>query len=167
MQVGFSSYFSSGSRYLSDSALQRACYTVRFLLADIYAVRNSYYKMYGRFALMGVRELTTHIPEHTSLGAWWNTRARGLGATRSRPVSTAGEENALCQSSDRYRTEDILLHEFSHGVHLLGARYALPNFDNRVKALYNAAKRARRWAGTYAMSTDHEYFVSSHELTFF
>lgn len=74
---------------------------MRFVFADSYAARNSYYKMYGRFALMGVNEVTTHIPEHTSLGAWWNDRARGLGATTDRPVSTAGEENALCLSNDR------------------------------------------------------------------
>ncbi len=45
---------------------------------------------------MGVNEVTTDIPEHTSLGSYWNERARGLGATWGRPVSTAGEENALC-----------------------------------------------------------------------
>ena len=49
---------------------------------------------------MGVNEVTTHIPEHTSLGSWWNGRARGLGATTDRPVSTAGEENALCYRYD-------------------------------------------------------------------
>ncbi len=58
------------------------------------------FQKYGRFALMGVNEVTTHIPEHTSLGSWWNDRARGLGATVDRPVSTAGEENALCYRSD-------------------------------------------------------------------
>lgn len=48
---------------------------------------------------MGVNEVTTHIPEHTSLGSWWDSRARGLGATLDRPVSTGGEENALCYRS--------------------------------------------------------------------
>ncbi len=51
---------------------------------------------------MGVNEVTTHIPEHTSLGSWWNDRARGLGATVDRPVSTAGEENALCYRLDHF-----------------------------------------------------------------
>jgi hypothetical protein len=81
--------------------MKRACYVARFLMADRADVRQSYYRMYGRFALMGEREVTTHIPEHRSLGAWWNQRARGLGATPERPVSTAGEENALCRRSDR------------------------------------------------------------------
>lgn len=87
--------------------MKRACYVVRFVFADRPELRNSYYKMYGRFALMATTEVTTDIPEHRDLGAWWNTRARGLGATRERPVSTAGEENALCLSSDRYRWASV------------------------------------------------------------
>ena len=59
---------------------------------------------------MGVNEVTTHIPEHTSLGSWWNGRARGLGATTDRPVSTAGEENALC-----YRYMDLSAIHFMAG----------------------------------------------------
>ncbi len=104
--------------------------------------------------------MTTHIPEHASLGAWWNTRARGLGATRDRPVSTGGEENALCYTNDRYRIEDIVLHEFSHGLHLLGASYAISGFDNKVRWLYNSARSSGKWANTYSLSTDHEYYVS-------
>ena len=95
---------------------------------------------------------------------WWDTRARGLGATRTRPVSTAGEENALCLTHDSYYVEDILLHEFSHGLHLLGLRYSIPNFDSRLKALYNSAKAKGLWQNTYALSTGHEYFVSIHVL---
>ena len=55
--------------------------------------------------------------------------------------------------------EDILLHEFAHGLHLLGARYTLPGFDSRLRALYDSHRRTGKWAGTYAMSTDHELFV--------
>ena len=51
---------------------------------------------------MGADEVTTDIPEHTTLGQWWDKRARGLGATRSRPVSTGAEENVLCYSDDLY-----------------------------------------------------------------
>ena len=64
---------------------------VRFILADRYDIRNSYYKKYGRFALMGVNEYTTNIPEHAFLGASWNQRARGLGATTYVPSSSVNE----------------------------------------------------------------------------
>ncbi len=63
-------------------------------------------------------------------------------------------------SNDRYRVEDILMHEFSHGAHLLGTFYAIPGWDARLKSLYNSARARGLWAGTYAISTDHEYWVS-------
>ena len=87
---------------MPDNALKRACYVVRVLLADRYDVRNSFYKLSGRLGVIGAREGTTDIPEHSHLGRWWDQRARGLGATPSAPISTGGEENVLCYRQDRY-----------------------------------------------------------------
>ncbi|XP_005090893.2 uncharacterized protein LOC101864584 [Aplysia californica] len=148
------------SRYVSDPALRRACYTLRFLLASHSAVRQSFYRMSGRVAVIGVNEGTTSIPEHSHLPPWWNQRARGLGATPSAPVSTGGEENVLCLRTDRYN-QDIYLHESAHGVHLLGAAYGIPGWDRRLRSLYNQARSRGLWANTYSMSTPEEYFVSS------
>ena len=68
------------------------------------------------------RELTTHIPEHRFLDPnFWNERARGLGGTLHLPLTTGAEENVLCLPSDRYKDQDILLHEFAHGVNLVSA----------------------------------------------
>ena len=145
---------------MTDSALKRACYVTRFLMADHSGVREWYYRLSGRVAVIGAHEQTTQIPEHSWLPPWWNQRARGLGATETAPVSTGGEENLLCYTNDRYRNEDIFLHEFSHGVHLLGAKYAISGWDSRLQQLYATAKRTGLWANTYAMSTDKEYFVS-------
>ena len=86
----------SGSSRVSDNALRRACYTLRFLFAGHSRVRNSFYRLSGRVALIGRTEGTNWIPEHSNLPAWWNDRARGLGATTHAPVSTGGEENVLC-----------------------------------------------------------------------
>ncbi|CAG5114677.1 unnamed protein product, partial [Candidula unifasciata] len=79
-----------------DDALRRACYTLRFLLAGNWAVRESFYRYSGRVAVIGRDEGTTSIPEHSNLPSWWNLRARGLGATPHAPVSSGGEENVLC-----------------------------------------------------------------------
>ena len=46
-------------------------------------------------------EYTTDIPEHSHLEDYWDGRARGLGGTSHNPVSTGGEENALCMKQDR------------------------------------------------------------------
>ena len=47
----------AGSSRLSDEALRRACYTVRFLFADRPDVRQAYYEAYGRFAIMATTEV--------------------------------------------------------------------------------------------------------------
>lgn len=44
-------------------------------------------------------------------GTDWNARARGLGATLARPISTRAEENAIHYANGRYYGEDILVRE--------------------------------------------------------
>eukprot|EP00058_Branchiostoma_floridae_P018361 XP_002603850.1 hypothetical protein BRAFLDRAFT_129677 [Branchiostoma floridae] len=148
-----------GSSIVPDEAIRRACYDVLFMLADRKDLRDSYYNYYGRAAIMAETEVTLDIPEHSNLDESYNTRARGLGATVSRPVSTGAEENVLCYSSDRYKSEDIFLHEFSHGIDLLGARQVMPSWRSRLQAAFNSAKAAGLWANTYADDTIDEYFA--------
>ena len=93
--------FNLGSINLSDDAMMRACYTVRFMFADRADTRQSYYKYYGRFALIGAYERTTQIPEFSDMDPCWDQRARGFGATPWKPVSLGAEENALCYNNDR------------------------------------------------------------------
>ena len=57
--------------------------------------------------------------------SWWNQRARGLGAMVGVPISTGGEENLRCLSSDRYRGDDIFFHEASHSVAVSYWRFSL------------------------------------------
>ena len=46
-----------GSEKVPDEALQRACYVLRFLLADIRLLREKYFRSYGRVAIMAVDEV--------------------------------------------------------------------------------------------------------------
>ena len=149
------------SARVPDAALRRACYIVRFLFADVRAVRDSYRQRRGRVAVIGRAERTTQIPEHSSLGPSWDSRARGLGATDAAPVCTIGEENLLRYGypADRWHSEDIGLHEFAHGLHLLGARYAMPAWERRLEAAYSAAIRRGLWTNTYAATNHIEYFA--------
>jgi len=86
--------------------------------------------MINRGAYVGIMartEVTTDIPEHAHLAndpdTDWNQRARSLGGTPNNPITTAGEENLLCLTEDRYRGENILVHEFAHGIHLIGIAF--------------------------------------------
>ncbi|XP_064645760.1 uncharacterized protein LOC135499048 [Lineus longissimus] len=157
-----------GSQKVTDSALRRACYLVRFLFADRPDVREMFYKKYTRFGLMAYDEMTSDIPEHKHLTphSYWDGRARGLGPTLDWPIVTGGEENTVCLKADRYTTEDIPLHELAHGVAQHGARYAIPDFDERLDALYAAAKASGEWNSTYAMTNSGEYWAEATQSFF-
>ncbi|KAL3846996.1 hypothetical protein ACJMK2_017936 [Sinanodonta woodiana] len=122
--------------------------------------------MSGRVAVVGENEQTTDIPEHHFLNDSWNARSRGLGATEQAPVSSGGEENILCHTNDRYRPEDIFLHEVSHAVHLLGAKFAISGWDSRLQQVYNHAKSSGLWSSTYALTNYIEYFAEGAQSFF-
>jgi len=117
-----------------------------------------------RIAIMAESEVTTDIPEHSDLNTTfpetdWDTRARGLGATNARPASSAGEENLLCLSTDRYLGEDIFVHEFAHTIHIMGMNNIDSSFETELARIYNAAMAAGLWADTYAATNFTEYFA--------
>ena len=157
------------SENAADAALIRACYVVRFMLADRYDIRNEMYLRYGRVGVIGVHELTTDIPEHSWLDSWWDTRARGLGPTDYYPICTNSEENLLCYGypPDRWHSEDIMVHEVAHSVHLLGAKYVINNFEQRLHAIYDTRKDEKsQWANTYAMTNHVELFAEAAQIYF-
>ena len=117
-----------------------------------------------RIAVMSKDELTTDIPEHSDLNRAfpetnWDTRARGLGATAVRPVTSCAEENLLCYPDDRYAGEDILVHEFAHTIHQFAIRYLDRGFDKKLNEIYDHAKANGLWKNTYAISNANEYWA--------
>ncbi|XP_052103421.1 uncharacterized protein LOC127736896 [Mytilus californianus] len=159
-------YSIEASDQVSDNALRRACYVVRFMFADNKDVRTSYFKRYGRVAVIGASEETTDIPEHRWLPKRMNERTRGLGATDYAPVCTAGEENASCFCKDRYFLEDIFVHEVAHGAHLLGAKYAIAGWNTKLINQFENAQRTGLWNNTYAMNSSAEYFAEGVQSYF-
>ncbi|XP_078598036.1 uncharacterized protein LOC144874087 [Branchiostoma floridae x Branchiostoma japonicum] len=155
-----------GSSIVPDEALRRACYDVLFMLADRKDIRDSYYNYYGRAAIMADTEVTLDIPEQSNLDSSYNTRARGLGATVSRPVSTGAEENVLCYSTDRYKKEDIFVHEFAHGVDNLGARKAISDWTTRLKAAYDDSLANGLWSNVYPEFTKEEFWAEGVQSFF-
>ena len=105
-------------------------------------------KYYGRIAAASDRD-------------YWNARARGIGGL----FTTVGAENLLALPGDRYRGENILVHEFSHAI--LGA------VEQADPALYRAAERAFAaaaarglWKGDYAGVTLQEYWAEGTQFWF-
>ncbi|WP_437783465.1 hypothetical protein [Sorangium sp. So ce1097] len=147
-----------------DAALLRACSVVVRMLGLRDDVRQAMIANRTRVAVMAETEVTTDIPEHSDLyeafpGTDWDTRARGLGATPARPASSCAEENVLCYPSDPYRGEDILVHEFSHAIAIMGIAFAEPTFDDELEEVFQGAIRAGKWANTYAATNKHEYWA--------
>src|SRR5438105_11721394 len=75
------------SAKVSPFALLEARCLIDHMLADRQDIRASLARQKVRFTVMAASEMTTDVPEHSDLKpkAYWDRRARGLGATRQRP----------------------------------------------------------------------------------
>jgi hypothetical protein len=150
-----------GSAKVDDRAFAEAAYLIEHMLAHKPAIREALVKNKVRCAIMAHDEFTTSVPEHRTLrpASYWNRRARGLGASASRPTVSCAEENLLCLRGDPYGTECILIHEFAHAMHEMGLRDADPTFDRRLDIAFRAAMRAGLWKGKYASVNRMEYWA--------
>jgi hypothetical protein len=159
------------SEKVPDVALYATRETVLRMVSKRRDVLAAMIRSHSRIAIMSVSEVTTNIPEHSDLyvafpGTDWNTRARGLGATLQRPASSCAEENVLRYENDPYYGEDILVHEFTHGIDLTGLRVNDAGWATRLAQIYANARALGRWTNTYAASTKEEYFAEGVQSYF-
>jgi hypothetical protein len=166
--VSASGYPIVSSEKVNDYALREAAYLVDMLLAKRPDVRAAMIASGSRLIVIAHDEFTTDIPEykHLTPKEYWDARARGLGGSRHDPVCSCGEENLLCYPGDPYSSENILIHEFAHNIHLRGMVNVDPTFDDRVKAAYDKAMKAGLWKGKYAATNHHEYFAEGVQSWF-
>jgi alpha-glucosidase len=138
----------------SDRSLILACELVVEMVSKRDDVRLALIRNKTFFAMLGTNEKTNQIPEYAYLGEAINNRARGLGGN----PGLCSEEGILCGPTDRWKGESICVHEFAHTISIYGLYHADTTFQNRLKAAYNAAKSAGRFANTYAMENEQEYW---------
>jgi hypothetical protein len=152
------------SAKVSDFALFEAGSLIREMLADRPDVADAMAKAGVKVAVMAKTERTTDLPEHASLvpSRYWDRRARGLGG----PLVSCGEENLLNEPGDPYAIENILIHEFGHGIHNFGISRVDPTFNRRLKTVYEAAIAKGLWKGTYAASNVNEYWAEGVQSWF-
>src|SRR5438128_259405 len=124
------------SEKVSDKGLLEAAYLIRQMLAQRPDIFKEMVKNRCRFVVMAQTEMTTDVPEQRHLKndpkTNWDQRARGLGGK----LSSCGEENLLNLKGDRYRQENILIHEFNHAIHQQGLRAVDPTFDARLREAF-------------------------------
>ncbi len=156
------------SARVADAAVLEAAFLIRQMVGRRPDVLRAMAAAGTRFAVMSEDEFTTDIPEHSDLepAAYWDRRARGLGATPVRPAVSCGEENLLCYPGDPYSTENILIHEFAHAIHEMGLAHVDPTFDARLRDAYRAAMESGRWEGKYAATNRMEYWAEGVQSWF-
>jgi hypothetical protein len=152
----------------SDYALFEAAFLVDRMIGDRPELIAAMVDRKIRVVVMAASERTTDVPGHSDLEpkAYWDRRARGLGATRRRPAISCGEENLLGFAGDPYARENIFIHEFSHTIHQMALSVVDPTFDARLKATYEAAKAKGLWTGTYAATNRSEYWAEGVQSWF-
>ena len=149
------------SEKVRDAALGEARYLIDKVLEGRDDIRDALVKKRRLYvAVMAHDEMTTDLPEGRHMEKWWDTRARGLGGY---PISCA-EENLLSFKGDPYRGENILIHEFAHGVHW-ALRTIDGAFDKRLQALHREAKGTGRFRG-YGITNHGEFWAEGVQSWF-
>lgn len=150
---------------VSDQALKNARDIVKDMVKDLpAAVIAKMIENHIRVGVIGINERPTQMPEYSDLytafpGTDWDNRARAYGATIERPLTTDCEENLLCKPGDRYVGEELLTHEFGHGIDELGLRFVNPSFLTDLQNVYAHAQSTGLWTNTYAINNKEEYWA--------
>jgi alpha-glucosidase len=153
-----------------DAALEAAADIASHMLSVMPLVRDRLVSIGSRIAVIGQHQVTSNIPEYKFLALAYpdlDWRTRGI-ATRlaTIPVTSGAEENLLCYDTDRYWGENILVHEFSHTIKVLGIQTMDPSFGTKVQQAYDHAKSTGLWASTYSMSNAEEYWAEGVQSYF-
>ena len=153
---------------VSDYALKEAAYLVDHMIGHRQDIIDNMVKRNCRLVVMAHDEFTTQVPEHSKMtpAKFWDRRARGLGSSRTDPVVSCAEENLLCYPGDPYNTENIMIHEFAHAIHLNGIYDVDTTFDKRLAETYKAAMTKGLWKGKYAANNKAEYWAEGVQSWF-
>lgn len=150
-----------GSNKVSNNAMKRACYVLRFFLADRNDLKEAFFKRNVRIVVMAITETLVIVPEYSALHtSVWNN-VRGLSATRNVPLITVSDENVQC-SNDKFKLEDMLVHELAYSVVSLNALSEQQR--RRLEYYYEGAKNTVPWSQTFALADIKEYFASGVSL---
>lgn len=161
------------SENVSDEALHKASEIIRMMLSKREDIKSYMIGEGCHSMIIGKNEETCDLPEFAHICNssdsidYWNKRARGFGGEPEDKYSAScGEENLLALPQDKYRGENILIHEFAHLIHLIGIVGVEPDFNSRLEQLWLSAKNKGLWQNTYAISNKEEYFAEGVQSFF-
>ena len=158
-----------GSERVPDEALIKA----RQMVAEMLANRpdmNAFMADSGwKVAVAADSEVLSDLPEYSSGTYEMNERVQGggLGGNEINKTTVVWEGNLLCNSENRYRYEDVSLHEFAHSMHVNGLKLMDGGqYHRRLGRAYQDALRAGLWKRTYAATNPDEYWAEGVQSWF-
>jgi len=92
---------------------------------------------------------------------WTDTACGGTVRGGGGIISVVGEEDALCQAQPQWDTDFcVIIHEFTHTLHMYGIQPARPDLEKRIVAAYNAAITANLYTeSSYDRDNEYEYIA--------
>ena len=155
------------SAKVNPYALKEAAWLIRQMIGHRREILQAMVEERARLAVIAHTEIITEIPEYRDEPRpdFLIFRERGWGGSERATISSS-EENILSYAGD-YGGYSVLIHEFAHGIHLIGLRTADPSFDARLHIAYESAMRKGLWRGTYASSDRREYWAEGTHAWFY
>lgn len=156
------------SAKVNPYAIKEAAWLIRQMIKHREDILQVLVQNGFRFVVIAHNEKITQIPEYDYLRPkfYWDLRARGLGARPPIFIASCGEENLLNYQGDPYKSNSILIHEFSHAIHLIGLETVDPSFDKRLKQAFNSARKNGLWKRLYAITNAEEYWAEGTQFWF-
>lgn len=161
------------SAAVHDEALIRVGKVISLMFSKRFDVKQMMIEKRCKVMIVGEDEEVCDLPEYAHICdtpehvAYWNRRARGFGGAPEDAYSAScGEENVLCLEGDRYKGENILVHEFAHLIHTVGIVCVNPRFDSELEELRQHAIQQGLWKNTYAIGNKEEYFAEAVQSFF-
>jgi hypothetical protein len=144
---------------VSDEAMEKARIVCRVLTATLpkgalFELRRQ--RVY--LAIFGNTEYPDALPGWPA-GIDAKRYGGGFGPAPNYRACGIHEGDILRNQYDRYKTENIVVHEFGHAIKNYALELLIPGFKKRVQTLYETATASGKWANTYAGSNADEYWA--------
>ena len=139
-------------------AMKEAAWQIKQMIGHRTDILKALAQLRGRFFILAYNEMTTDAPENRGWlpHFFHSVRGRGGGGL----FTFGSEESAFGRTS-------LVVHELAHTIHGNALNQLIdPTFDNRLKAVYNAAMEKGLWSGTFAASNKDEYWADGVDSWF-
>ena len=155
------------SAKVNPYALKEAAWLIEKMIGHRPDVLRAMVENKARFSVIPYTEMITEIPEYhiNPTPDFLVYRYRGGGGSEGATV-TSSEENILAYPGEASQEYNVLIHEFAHGIHLLGLNTLDPTFEERLQTTYEAAMKKGLWQGTYASRDIREYWAEATQAWF-